>query len=49
MIIEVWEYNMKKEIENFLSAIKKFKLIAIDTEFPGIAYQSKYSDDLVLY
>mmetsp|Transcript_23642 Transcript_23642/g.35472 ORF Transcript_23642/g.35472 Transcript_23642/m.35472 type:complete len:282 (-) Transcript_23642:146-991(-) len=36
VIIDVWSYNFKKEMEHIMDLVDDYPYIAMDTEFPGI-------------
>lgn len=37
---------MEQEIHHLMIISKKYNIIAFDTEFPGIAIQNKYTEDI---
>eukprot|EP00330_Aristerostoma_sp_ATCC50986_P004620 CAMPEP_0114585750 /NCGR_PEP_ID=MMETSP0125-20121206/9197_1 /TAXON_ID=485358 ORGANISM="Aristerostoma sp., Strain ATCC 50986" /NCGR_SAMPLE_ID=MMETSP0125 /ASSEMBLY_ACC=CAM_ASM_000245 /LENGTH=74 /DNA_ID=CAMNT_0001780947 /DNA_START=149 /DNA_END=373 /DNA_ORIENTATION=- len=39
IIIDVWENNFEEELKKLMFLVEKYKIIGMDTEFPGIVYR----------
>ena len=46
-IVDVWQHNFEQEMARLMHFAHLYPIVAFDTEFPGIAIQNKYTDDLV--
>lgn len=44
VIRDVWEDNFEQEIKTIMNLVEKYKVVGMDTEFPGIVYRLNEND-----